>query len=187
MAGFHRVDSDLFLRHQGDPKRIMALLELDRDHFRKRVRPTREYSRLWAVSHKVARSIVSEYLQGVAEWRTLERAQRGHSEGTQRAQRPVDFAREKLRRGHTRGTERAHLGHTTSKTETKTVLGAPPRRGDPKNTGLLTNPDEGWSPPGELNWRAKQVAEHLADLRKEAPRDMIRIRHSYPESDEVTG
>lgn len=187
MAGFRRVDAELLAKYRLQPQRVMALLELDSDHFRDRVRPTREYARLWAVTHKVARTIVAEYLRSVAEWRTFERAQRGHSTGTSRAHRPVDFARERARRWHTRGTARAQPGHTTIETETDTQLGAPPQKGGPPIGGAQFDPDAEWSPPGELNWRAKQVAEHLADLRKEAPRDMIRIRHSYPESDEVTG
>jgi len=61
-TGVYRCISDhLLWKYRGQPERIVALLELDRDHFKRAVRPTREYARLWGVSRMVARTLVSEY------------------------------------------------------------------------------------------------------------------------------
>lgn len=192
MPGFRRIDTDLLLRYRGKPERVMALLELDLDHFRDRVRPTREYARLWSVTHKVARGIVAEYLQSRADWAALERAQPGHGQGTDGAQSTIDFAQEKRRRGHTKGTGGAQAGHTTL--ETETVLGAPPSQGGPPVRGpqLVADPDELWSPPGDLTPRARDLNRAIARERQRVDearpeRDLIRIRHAENLDQEASG
>lgn len=184
MAGFRRISNELFLKYRrAHPERLVALLELDLDHHLGNVRPTREYARLWGLSHKLARKLVAEYTQAATEWASLRRAQPGHSQGTNRAHRPRGIARDFGRSGHRQGTARARPGHTTI----ETVLGAPPQQGGPLEQGpsLLADPDAAWVPPGELNWRAQQLNDFYATERPR--RDLIRIRHDAHQAEEVTG
>lgn len=178
-GGFRRISTALYLRHKASPARILALIELDLDHHTGKVRPTREYARLWGVSHKMAREIVRDYRNSVAEWRALERAQRGHGQGTARAHRARGNAHLSAIRGHGQGTAGAQPGHTTL--ETETGVGGPLPGGPPYPSQVgrhVTDPDEGWEPPGSVTPAARQLMEHW---REAGPaRDLIRIRHAEP-------
>lgn len=179
MNGWRRIDNALLAKYRGQPDRIVALLELDLDAYKGRLRPAREYARLWGFSRHVAAKLVSEYHAARAEWDTPEPGQRpaspsrknGHISRDSALVSDVLSARGRQKNGQRPATT----------TETRRDQRPPPQQGGPAGPTLprlISDPDRDWNPPGELDWQAKRAAAFLRETGTREPgRDLIRVRH----------
>ncbi len=163
---FRRIPRDLWFKYsRGCTCEVCALLELDEDQHMGRVRPIREYSRLWSMGRKVVARLVAEYQQALLEWSSHQprkRGQDGTTSAPERDHRSPGIVHEIRGGGTGPAPLRGQDGTTTIETRRGGgALQAPP----PPDTDT-------WAPPGELTTAAAQRNAELARIRDELERRM---------------